>query len=174
MLEYLPTTTFKNKEIVNIIRGIKVKDQILNNSLFTLNDYPLQADDTRPDIVAYNYYDRSDLAWLVLLPNVLLDPYFEWPLSDREFDQWMINKYGSVQTAKSTILHYTHKTKDLTISKDTFTYANNVDHVTGGDYSPVYAYDYHELVNNNRRIIKLFDRIYTQPIIDEIVRLMEE
>jgi hypothetical protein len=36
-----------------------------------------------------------DDTWLVLLANNMTDPYYDWPLSDEEFDQYFTDKYSS-------------------------------------------------------------------------------
>ena len=92
-LNKLPLTTFQNQTIRDITKGYKLEDIVPRQ--YGLNNYVIE-DGDRPDTVSFFAYDTPNLAWLVLLPNVKLDPYFEWPLSTREFEQHMIAKYGSL------------------------------------------------------------------------------
>jgi hypothetical protein len=62
---FLPKTTFKNKTIVDITKGIRVSD-IVGNQVYSFQNYVINGDE-RPEHVAYNYYDNSNLAWLVML-----------------------------------------------------------------------------------------------------------
>ena len=166
LTQYMPITTFKNKNIVDITKSVKVTDLVFND-VVSLQDYTVP-DGDRPEHVAYNYYDNASLAWLVLLPNRQIDPYFNWPLTNVDFDRWMEKKYGTVETSKITVLWYEHRTKNLTISVDTYNHAGSLSHITGGDYQVVYAYDYYERINENNRHIQLVNKDYLQIVFSEL------
>ena len=166
LTNFLPRTTFKNKTIVDITKGIRISD-IVGNQVYSFQNYVINSDE-RPEHVAYNYYDDASLVWLVLLPNVKLDPYYEWPLSQRDFERWLKKKYGSLETAQSTILFYEHSSKNITISPDTYNHNTTLTYITGGDYSQVDAYTYYDRVNENKRTIKLIDRGYLVSILGQI------
>ena len=153
---HLPRTTFKNQTIVDITKGVRIAE-IVGNQIYSMQDYSVPAGDS-PEHVAFNYYDDASLAWLVLLPNIGLDPYYEWPLTQRELESWLKKKYGSIATAQSTILFYEHSSKNITISPDTYNHNATLTYITGGDYSQVDAYTYYDRVNENNRHIKLIDK----------------
>jgi hypothetical protein len=123
-------------------------------SPWALADYQVP-DGDRPETVAFDVYDEAQLAWLVLLPNVKLDPYYGWPMPQRDFEAWMKKKYGTLAVSLSTKLFYEHSSKDITISVDTYNHASTLTHITASEYNVVYAYDYYDRVNNNNRHIKL-------------------
>tara|TARA_R110000744_G_scaffold109764_4_gene207319 strand:+ start:1989 stop:2501 length:513 start_codon:yes stop_codon:yes gene_type:complete len=148
---YYPITTFKNKNIVDITKNVKLSSLMDN---YALSAYVVP-DGDRPETVAFDVYDESQLAWLVLLPNVKLDPYYDWPMSQRDFEAWMKKKYGTLAVSLATKLFYEHSSKDITISVDTYNHASTLTHITASDYNVVYAYNYYERVNNNKRHIKL-------------------
>ena len=159
---FLPKTTFKNKTIVDITKGIRVSD-IVGNQVYSFQNYVINGDE-RPEHVAFNYYSDSSLSWLIMLPNVKLDPYYEWPLSQRDFEGWLKKKYGSLEIAQSTILFYEHSSKNITISVDTYNHNATLTYITGGDYSQVDAYTYYDRVNENNRHIKLIDKQFVGTI----------
>ena len=148
---YYPITTFKNKNIVDITKNVKLSSLMDN---YALSAYVVP-DGDRPETVAFDVYDESQLAWLVLLPNVKLDPYYDWPMSQRDFEAWMKKKYGTLAVSLATKLFYEHSSKDITISVDTYNHASTLTHITASEYNVVYAYDYYDRVNNNNRHIKL-------------------
>ena len=168
---FMPRTTFKDQTIVDITKSVKISDLVFND-IVSLQDFTVP-DGDRPETVAFDYYDDSSLAWLVLLPNNIVDPYFEWPLAFRDFQAWMTKKYGTIETSKSTILHYEHTSKNLTISADTFNHNTTLSYITGGDYQAVYAYDYFEKVNENKRNINLIHKNYLQLIFRELKKIFE-
>ena len=63
-------------------------------------------DGERPDTLAYKLYGRSDLHWVILLFNEILDPYYEWPMSYAELDQYIAYKYpGKAVYVDDTFLY---------------------------------------------------------------------
>mgnify|MGYP003117699684 CR=1 FL=1 len=171
LTQFMPQTTFKNKDIVDITKSVKVSDLVYND-IVSLQDYTVP-DGDRPSDVAYDYYDDPSLAWLVLLPNREIDPYFNWPLNQQDFDRWMEKKRGSVETAKATIIWYEHRTKNLTISVDTYNHVGSLSHITGGDYQAVYEYDYYERINENNRHIQLVNKDYLPIIFAELKKIFK-
>jgi len=171
MFNFLPIVKFKNRDIVDITKGIKIADQF-NLNLYELQNYAVQEGD-RPEDIAHYYYEDATLAWLVLLPNVQLDPYYQWPMITKDFDNWMIKKYGSIETAMSTILHYTHSTKNITISKTSYDLSASLDYINAGDYRPVYAYDHYSTINDNNRHIKLVSDEFLPKILSDLKDLFD-
>ena len=169
---FFPRTSFKDKTIVDITKNVKL-GEIIGNQAFTLQNFTVKFDE-RPEEVAFNYYDDVKMAWLVLLPNVYLDPYYEWPLTQRDLESWMKKKYGSLAAAQAEILFYEHNTKNITISKDTFDHNASLSYITGGDYSSVDAWTYYERVNDNKRHIKLIDKGFVPSIISQLKDLFPD
>lgn len=173
LFSQLPRTTFNNKTIVDITKGVKTSEIIPDVAYLNLHDYTIE-DNDRADQVSYYYYDDPSFAWLVLLPNTKLDPYYAWPLTQREFESWMIKKYGSIETSLSTILHYEHRSKNITISKETYELSASLDYINAGDYQPVYAYNHYDLINENNRHIKLISKEYLPTVRKQLKRLFDE
>ena len=71
-------------------RGVLRDDIFQDLAIFT--KYEISNDD-RPDNVAFNFYGDSNLDWLVLLCNNIINIQSEWPMSQKSFDNYLINKY---------------------------------------------------------------------------------
>jgi hypothetical protein len=100
----LYTRDNKTSLVTNLItRAEVIKGSLDNVSLFY--EYDIQEGDT-PEIIASKYYDDVELHWVVLLFNDIFDPFYDFPLSYQQFQSYIIDKYGSVETAKSTVHHY--------------------------------------------------------------------
>jgi len=92
------------EEATNIFIRVGILKNILNNiSAYTV--YDIEDGDT-PEIVAQKAYNDAGAAWMILLANQIMDPQFDWPLDYKSFEQYIIDKYGSVETAKITPHHY--------------------------------------------------------------------
>jgi hypothetical protein len=63
-------------------------------------------DGERPDAISYNYYNDSDYIWLIALANKVIDPYYDFAISESNVIKSLINQYGSIANAGSTILYF--------------------------------------------------------------------
>ena len=163
--QYFPQTTFLNQSIVNLATSFKLNNMIKEGTIDLLNHVINDSD--KPDIIAHDYYGSSGYAWLVLLSNKVLDPYFQWVMNTNEFEGFIKKKYGSIATAQATTIHCEHKTKDLTVSADSLTVSNGV---SASDYDAIDAYTYWDRINDNRRNIKLVNLAYL-PDIDRVLKV---
>lgn len=93
----------------NILLRAKFSDYIKNKGTF-FESYTI-LDGDRPDTLAYKVYGRSDLHWVILLFNEIIDPYYEWPLSQREMEQYMNYKYPGKAFYVSDVFLYASGSK---------------------------------------------------------------
>ncbi len=163
----LPKTKFLNQTIVNLAVGVKLH-KLIQNDAFALLNYAIK-DGESPDTVAFNYYDDPSYAWLVLLSNNIIDPYFEWPLSVYDFQQFIKKKYGSIPAAQAITINCEHKTKNITVSPDSLTVSNGV---SSSDYDAIDAYTYWDKINENRKFIKLVNKSYLPAVIEQFDNLV--
>jgi hypothetical protein len=95
--------TKEYKIVTDIFKRVRV-------SLFALQDatiwynYTVQ-DKESPEIIAYKYYGGTKYHWIVLLMNKVKDPQWDWPLDEKTFNKYILNKYGSVSHALTTESH---------------------------------------------------------------------
>ena len=69
--------------------------------------YPYRVKDGyRPDMVSNEVYGGPAFAYLILMFNDVYDPVFDWPLGSRQFENYIINKYGSIDSALTTVKYY--------------------------------------------------------------------
>ena len=81
--EYMP--------VKNLFKRGQLRDDIFQD-LAVFTKYEISNDD-RPDNVAFNFYGDSNLDWLVLLCNNIINIQSEWPMSQKSFDNYLISKY---------------------------------------------------------------------------------
>ena len=69
--------------------------------------YPYRVKDGyRPDMVSQEVYGTPSYAYLILMFNDIYDPVFDWPLGSKQFENYIINKYGSIDSALTTVKYY--------------------------------------------------------------------
>lgn len=88
------------KLVPDIFRRVKARTKIKNN--ITLLDQYDVGDGERPEHVAYKVYGESDLFWVVCMINSIENPYYDWPLSNLQFENYLKDKY----TEPDAIHHY--------------------------------------------------------------------
>jgi hypothetical protein len=109
--------------VTNLMARCSVIPNILKNPM-VFYQYDIQDDDS-PEIVAHKYYDDSYRYWIVLFANQILDPQWGWPLSSRQFEAYIKDKYPEVDP-HSVIDHYTKTITQYDFGTNTTT-VNTVD-----------------------------------------------
>lgn len=93
-----------SENVTNLFFRIGVIKEVLNN---TSSYYSLEIEDgDTPEILADKIYKDVNAGWIILYSNKIFDPQFDWPLTYRQFNRYIENKYGSIAAAKTSIHHY--------------------------------------------------------------------
>lgn len=100
----LGAINYNNEIVTNIVTNIRLREKITNLNV-TFYPYVIKEDE-RPDNIAYHYYEDERYAWIVLLSNYIIDPYYQWPLSVNNFNKFITKKYGSIEESKRRIYFY--------------------------------------------------------------------
>lgn len=162
--------------VTDVTKRFILRDFYRRN-MFDFYQYDI-IDGERPDNVSYNFYGESDLDWLILLPNEMLDPYYEWPRSQYDLNEFIRKKYGSVSTAQATTHHYEQIIQSRSSIQDadgiTIVVPERsliVDQTTYTSLSPssrklVTAYDYELAKNERNRTISIIKPVYVPAIVD--------
>lgn len=89
-----PKTTYLNRSVTDITRRVKINDDVLLDP-YSFLPYTVKGED-RPEDVARYYYGDQNKVWLVYLANNIIDPYTQWPMSNRNLDRTLEKKYSQV------------------------------------------------------------------------------
>jgi len=160
-----PTITYNNKQAKNILLRAALREVVKKSYSYYM---PLTVEPgERTDMIASDLYRDAGYDWLVRFANSdVIDPYFDWYLTDEQIELKLIKKYGSVTTAINTVVHYTdNANSSVIINTDTY------DLLSAGDktnYTPVTAYEYETNTNLDHRNIIVINPTYTQQIDNEL------
>jgi len=163
------------RSVTNIMQRIRFKPSVLEN---ITDYYPYYVrEGERPDIVSFNTYGTVAYSYLILLVNDIVDPLFDGPLPSRQFENYIIEQYGSVSAAQSTNKYYyqivraevartgvSERVPEYKIIVDQTTY-NSLD---ASVRSAQNVYDYEVEQNDNKREIKLINPDFIQDIDYEV------
>ena len=172
--------------VKNLFKRSFLREDIYQNLTF-FTKYSIKGND-RPDNVAAEIYQDSTLDWLILLTNNIINIPNEWPLSQNDFNRYLLDKYDNdYNTIYNGIHHYeTIEVEDsnetiivpagLEVSQDfTTTY---YDYFIGGLTTannitrPITNYEYEENLENKKREIYILKLEYLSVVLDDIDDLM--
>ena len=134
IIEY--DTNGVGRVFTNLLNRVSIIPELLKNPL-VYYQYTTQDGDT-PEIIAAKYYGDSYRYWIVLFANELLDPQWNWPLSNKVFEEYVTKKYPDIQTT----VEVHHREKILT-QYDSGTNTETVNRVK------ISEFDYNQLVESN-------------------------
>lgn len=184
-------STGNSKVMTNLLARASVIPQILKDPLVYYS-YDIQEGDT-PEIIAHKYYGDSYRYWIVLFANELLDPQWDWPLTHSVFEQYLADKYPSINVYteieyyEKVITQYDANTQTTTVNKvrideDTYnglpvtqtaTYILPTGPVTiTTTRNAVSIYDYELSLNEAKRNIKILNSNYVDLMETQLKKLM--
>jgi hypothetical protein len=102
--KYFPTIDYRGNSATNILARAKVRDLVKKN-IIAFYPYTIRDEDT-PQIIADKYYGTVDYTWILFYANDIYDPEYDWPLSEPNFVQYIIKKYGALDHASKKIHHF--------------------------------------------------------------------
>ena len=172
--------------VKNLFKKGKLREDIFQDLAF-FTKYKVEGDD-RPDNVAFKVYGDSTLDWLVLICNNVVNIQTEWPLTQQEFDTFLLGKYGDYETLYGGIHHY--ETPEIKNSQGVTIVPAGLQ--VQSDYSisfydyfidsietynniaiPVTNYEYEEKIENDKRNIFVLKPRYLNVVIDDMQDIME-
>ena len=93
-------------EIVkNLFKRAVLRDDVYG-SLVNFEKYSVR-DDERPDQIAYDFYNDSNLDWVILTTNNIVHVRDEWPMGSQDFLTYLNAKYTAAEL--TNIHHYETK-----------------------------------------------------------------
>jgi len=118
-------------------------------------------DGDRPDTLAYQFYDDSELHWLIMYANgtTISNPWYDWPMTQRTLTKFITKKYGSADIYAT---HHYEDTNEYTVDST----------VSGATIVSNFIYE--ERINDAKRTIRIMQRQYIDLVIEEFKQLMTE
>jgi len=171
--------------VKNFFRRVTLREDIFQGLTF-FTKYSIKGDD-RPDNVANKLYENPSLDWLILLANNITHIPTEWPMSQYDFDKFMIEKYDDYETFYNGIHHHeTIEVKDsngviivragLEVNSDfTQKYYDYYDaemKTKSNITRPVTNYEYEEKLENKKREIYVLKQEYLTVVLDDVDDIM--
>ena len=180
----LPKRSRNDERLIvkNIFRRAIMREDIFN-SVTTFDYYNIQ-ENMRPDTVARVIYDDPDLDWVVLITNNITNVRDQWPLSNNDLHEMMLDKYGSYE-ALEDVHHYetteildednrTVLPEGLEVDKDfQYSYYDTNSTITTNPVVPITNYQYESKRNDEKRKIVLLKPTMVGVFISDMKNMMK-
>lgn len=142
-----PTIEINSTIVTDLTVRLDFVSRVKNNiSLFQF--YQL-SDGERPEDVALFEYGDTRLYWLVLMLNDIVDPYYDWLLSEKDLYAYVVSKYGAENVYG---VHHYEATESSDLDSGTWVDSDAV------FSTPVSNWVYENELNEQKRAIKILNK----------------
>ena len=152
--------TFDNvsaQQITNFMARVAISSELMSN--VTLYDPYQIIDGETPEMVADKVYGDSELHWIILLTNQIVNPRYDWCLSQENLLSHVQDTYGSDPSQYYGTHHYE--------STDGFVVDSNYPGAVS-----ISNYEYEDQLNEAKRTIKILNANLVKEFITEFQAAM--
>ena len=156
------------KSLPDILRRVKQRSAIKSGQLI-FDTYDVRNGE-RPEDIAYKWFGDAELHWVILMTNNVTDRYYDWPMSDAQFEVYLDDKY----TNPDAVHHY-EITKDSgdTTSQGPNDYSHKVEVNSDTDNAvSISNRQYEEREQDKKRAIRLLNQKFLPDFIAEFDKLI--
>ena len=171
-------------QVKNFFKKGKLREDLFQD-LTVFEKYNIKGDD-RPDNVAFEIYDDATLDWVVLMSNNIINIQNEWPLNQQAFENYVLDKYGTIEKLNEIHHYESNEVKDTNgviifpkgvrvSAAQSVSYFEPLSEelVTVNPVSKaVTNYQHEEKINDDKRRIFLIKPIYLNVVFDDLEEMM--
>jgi len=160
------------KLLPNILKRVKLRAG-LRSGAFLFDTYDVK-DGERPEDIAYKYLGDAELHWIILMTNNVTDRYYQWPLSQPQFQEHLTDKYGA---GNEDATHHFEKTTDSgkTSSSGPNDFSHKVEcNSDDGDPDIITNRQYEQRKQDEYRSIRILDKRFLDTFLEEFDNLIAE
>ena len=159
------------KLLPDILRRVKLRSGIRTGA-FLFDNYDV-VDGERPEDVAFKYFGDAELHWVILMTNNITDRYYQWPLTQPQFQEYITDKYGA---GSEDATHHFEKTTDS--GRTTSNGPNDYSHLVEcneDDENPAIITNrqYEQRLQDEYRSIRLLDKKFLGVFVEEFENLIK-
>ena len=160
------------KLLPNILKRVKLRSG-LRSGAFLFDNYDV-IDGERPEDVAFKWFGDTEYHWVILMTNNITDRYYQWPLTQPQFQEHLEDKYGAGN--EDSVHHYENtQASGRTTSNGPNDFSHKVEcNSDDGDPDIITNRQYEQRLQDKYRSIRLLDRRFLQDFVDEFEGLIKE
>ena len=160
------------KLLPDILRRVKLRSAIRGSSML-FDTYDVRNGE-RPEDIAFKWFGNAELHWVILMTNNVTDRYYDWPMNDVQFQEYLTDKYGA--GSEDAVHHYEiTKSSGITTPQGPNDYSHKVEVNSDEDNAEsISNREYEEREQDKKRSIRLLDKRYLNDFIEEFNSLISE
>ena len=160
----------QQKLVIDLMTRVKVREKVIDEmSLYDTYDVP---SGERPEDTAFKHFGSATYHWVILLTNNITDAFYEWPMSEQDFETFLKDKYSN----PDGIHHYevtTSSGKRTGDGPDDYSHKIEVNSDASGAQS-VSNREYEQRLQDSKRTINLLNPEYLTTFIEEFNTLVRK
>ena len=172
LIPYQISTQDTYKLVPDILRRVKMRASLEDGAVL-FDRYDVKEIEN-PEDVAFKWFGSPNLHWVILMTNNVTDRYYDWPLNQVEFAEFLTDKYGA---GNEDSIHHYEVTQDSGKTSGSgpndYSYLVEVNSDTD-NASSISNREYEERLQDKYRSIKLLDRRYLNDFLEEFDNLIAE
>jgi hypothetical protein len=158
------------KLLPDILRRVKLRSG-LRSGTFLFDNYDVK-DGERPEDIAFKWFGDAEYHWVILMTNNITDRYYQWPLTQPQFQEHLTDKYG---VGNEDSVHHYEKTTDS--GKTSSSGPNDFSHMVEcnsdeDNPSIITNRQYEQRLQDKYRAIRLLDPRFLDAFIEEFDSLI--
>jgi len=158
------------KLLPDILRRVKLRSGLRSGS-FLFDNYDV-IDGEKPEDVAFKWFGDAEYHWVILMTNNITDRYYQWPLTQPQFQEHLTDKYG---VGNEDSVHHYEKTTDS--GKTSSSGPNDFSHMVEcnsdeDNPSIITNRQYEQRLQDKYRAIRLLDPRFLDAFIEEFDSLI--
>ena len=157
------------KLVPDILRRVKLRANI-RNGMFMFDNYDVKEGET-PETVAFKWFGDTEYHWVILMTKNITDRYYEWPLTQPQFQAHLEDKYG-VGNIDSVHHYEISQTSGPTTSRDSSHLVEVNSDASGA--TAITNREYEQREQDRIRQIRLLDKKYLGAFVSEFERLIRD
>lgn len=171
-----------NEVVQNPLVRFKILD-VLRNVKFLYQEYIIEEESASE--IAFKLYQDETLDWVIYITNNIIDPKYDWPLGYRDFINFIVKKYGSVENASretttDNIRHYEWIVQQQQVLFDGTKIPERrliidkakYDTLPVNERDIVRNFEYEQRLNDAKRNIKVLRTEYLQQFLSEVKNIL--
>ena len=158
------------KLLPDILRRVKLRALIKSGGML-FEKYDVKEGE-KPEDIAFKWFGDAELHWVILMTNNVTDRYYDWPLNQVQFAEFLDDKYSNPDA-----IHHYEVTKDSgrATSQGPSDYSHLVEVNSDTDNAiSISNRQYEEREQDKKRQIQLLDKSLVGDFIAEFDKLITE
>ena len=158
------------KLLPDILRRVKQRNAIKSGQ-FIFDTYDVKNGE-KPEDIAYKWFGDAQLHWVILMTNDVTDRYYQWPMNDAQFEEFIADKYSNPDA-----VHHYEVTKDSgrTTGQGPNDYSHLVEVNSDTDNAiSISNREYEERIQDKNRSIRLLNQRFLSDFMEEFDKLIKQ